>query len=387
MSCEGYGLLISKWVDGEAKADDARRAEAHVASCAPCRKLADEFRRNAGLLEAALGPEPFGHRIAGGVFGSLARREALWRWGARLGAAAAIILSVLLLRADRNADQKRFHDQITAALRVVEQMQSLLDKAHSSETVARETIVVPWPYEKTEGSPVGDQELPRAVAAGNPADPRPALPEKHPGTVAQDTIDASSDWETGNVTLAWNTDKLVFASLARPEVPVAYLVFRREDGTQEWGAPINQGVLFEPKFEDVTARGLTTYEYRFAALFGGYRHDSEDIARLKTPADLRVEFIGLFPTGFRFDVHVRVTGKWRSEIFIVNSGETIGDTRNGVDFSTGVIFRKAERLNRPGTQEFRQCATIETSSGRLFLWSGFSAVGSRDGLVDDERPR
>jgi hypothetical protein len=387
VSCEGYGLLISRWVDGEAKPEDARRAESHIASCAPCRKLADEFRRNAGLLEAALGPEPFGHRIAGNVFGSLARREALWRWGARLGAAAAIIVSVLLLRADRNADQKRFSEQITAALRVVERMQELLDKSQSSDTVARETIVVPWPYEKTDGTHAGDQELPRAVAAGGPADPRPLPPVKRPGTVAQDRIDASSDWETGNVTLAWNTDKLVFATPARLEAPVAYMVFRREEGKEEWGAPLNQGLLYEPRFEDVTARGLTTYEYRFAALFHGHLRVSEDIARLKTPADLRVEFIGLFPTGFRFDVHVRVNGEWRVAIFMVNSGETIGGPRNGVDFSTGVIFRKAERLNRPGTQEYRQCATLETASGRLFLWSGFSALGSREQLEADANLR
>ncbi|KAF0243638.1 MAG: hypothetical protein FD180_3209 [Planctomycetota bacterium] len=388
MSCEGYGLLISKWVDGEAKADEARRAEAHVESCAPCKKLADEFRRNAGLVEAALGPEPFGHRVAGSVFGSLARREALWRWGARLGAAAAILFALLLLRADRNDDQQRFHEQISSAMRVVEQMQLLLDKSQSSQSSARETVVIPWPYEREHGDHVADQELPHSVPGGGSVEPRPPLPEKHSGTIAQDRIDASSDWQTGNVALSWNVDSVRYARLNPVGPPPAFFVYRREEGTEDWGAPLNQGLLLEPRFEDVTARGLTRYEYRFAVIIAGQRHDSDDIARLKTPADLRVEFKGLFPGNtFGFVVHVRVNGKWHEEIFSVSPGETIGEPRNGVDFSTGVIFRKAERLNRPGTQEYRQCATLETPSGRLFLWAGFSALGSREHLVDDERSR
>ncbi|NUN51036.1 MAG: zf-HC2 domain-containing protein [Candidatus Brocadiae bacterium] len=77
MSCEAYGILISRWADGEATAEEARRVESHVAACPACRALAAEFRRNDGLVASAFGPETFGQRVATGVLGRLARREKL----------------------------------------------------------------------------------------------------------------------------------------------------------------------------------------------------------------------------------------------------------------------------------------------------------------------
>lgn len=393
MSCEGYGLLISKWVDGEAKPEEASRAESHIATCAPCRQLAEEFRRNTGLVEAALGPEPFGHRIAGGVFGSIARREALWRWGARLGAAAAILLAVFLLRADRDAEQRRYHELVTAALKVVEQRQSELDRMSVPAPAPKTEIAwFPYPvYMDRDGQPVEPLSLPPAVADGTKPEPRPHLPEKRPGTVAQDRVDAYADYETGNVALSWNMDRVIYASLRRPEPQPTFLVYRRQEGAEDWGVPLNSGLLFEPKFDDSTARGLTSYEYRIVALAGGIAYPSDEVARVQTPPDLRVEFKGRgtldSQTSFLFGVHVRVNGKWFDETFRVVPGEVIGGPRNGVDFSTGVIFRGAELSNQPQTQIRRLCSVIETPTGRLPLWAGSSALGSRDRLEADERPR
>ncbi len=393
MSCEGYGLLISKWVDGEAKPEEARRAESHVETCAPCRKLAEEFRRNAGLVEAAFGPEPFGHRIAGGVFGSIARRETLWRWGARLGAAAAILAAVLVIRADRDAERKRYQELVTVALKVVEQRQAELDRMHAEAPAPKTEIAwFPYPvYMDRDGQPVDPPALPPAVADGSKPDPRPRVPEKRPGTIAKDRVDAYADYETGNVALSWNMDRVVYASLRRQEPQPAFLVYRRQEGVEDWGVPLNEGLLLEPKFDDVTARGLTSYEYRIVAIAGGLPYPSDEVAHVKTPPDLRVEFKGRgtldAQTSFLFGVHVRVGGKWLDETFRVVPGEVIGSPRNGVDYSTGVIFRGADLANQPQTQIRRLCAIIETPTARLPLWAGSSALGSRERLETDERPR
>lgn len=393
MSCEGYGLLISRWVDGEAKPEDARRAEAHVASCAACRKLAEEFRRNAGLVEAALGPEPFGHRVAGGVFGSIARREAFWRWGARLGAAAAVIAVALLLRSDRESELRRTQEQVTAALKVVEQMQAALDRVQAREPATKTEIAwFPYPvYVDRDGKPVDAAALPPAVAEGTSPEPRTHVPEKRPGTVAQDRVDAYADWESGNVALAWNMDRVVYASFRASAPRPAFLVYRRVEGTEDWGAPLNEGLLVEPKFEDDTARGLTSYEYRIVALAGGVAYVSDETARVRTPHDLRVEFKGRgtlgAQTSFLFAVHVRVNRVWHEETFLVGPGETIGAPRNGVDFSTGAIFRGADLAHQPQTSIRRLCALVETPAARIALWQGSSALGTREHLETEDRAR
>ena len=63
MPCEHMGVLLSRYVDGEASAEDRRVVEGHVHECADCRKELEVFKRNEGLLAQA-----FSQEVAGEAF-------------------------------------------------------------------------------------------------------------------------------------------------------------------------------------------------------------------------------------------------------------------------------------------------------------------------------
>ncbi|MCE9581276.1 MAG: zf-HC2 domain-containing protein [Planctomycetes bacterium] len=384
MSCEGYGLLISKWVDGEAKPEEGQRAEAHIATCGACRKLAEEFRRNAGLLESALGPEPFGQRVAGSVFDRISRREAFVRWGGRLAVAAALLAAFLLVRSDRETERRQVSEQIQAAMRVVERMQESLERERSRRIeIVRvsEPPAVRDDAVKTAGPVEGPRPVPDEVVHHD-VQPVNHSPADH-DTFARDRVDASADdYETGAVAVAWKMDRAPGA---------VWFVYRRPEGSEDWGTPLNEVPLIEPKFRDATARGLMTYEYGVVALCFGTPRVADEIARVKTPPDLHVEFKGRGTlddqTSFMFSVRVRIGDKWSEESFRVRPGDAIGDKRGAVDFSTGAIFREASDSTDLRTRFRRLRAELETPAGRVSIWNGDRATGSRGRLEVDERPR
>ncbi len=57
-SCERFQTEIKAWLDGELPSLRMELLEAHLQACAPCRTLADHFRKLTTKLQEALDPVP-----------------------------------------------------------------------------------------------------------------------------------------------------------------------------------------------------------------------------------------------------------------------------------------------------------------------------------------
>lgn len=398
MSCEPFGLLISKWVDGEAKPEEIRRVEAHIASCPSCRSLAEEFRRNEGLVESAFGPESFGQQVAGGVLGSIARRETLLRWGARLAVAAGLLAAFLVFRADRERERSDFERRVDVALQALTGMQTeLASRPSVAPTPVREVVVkwypVPWPPSGDPGESVAHRPIGPSPDPG--VDGLPEEPDRRPGTIAMDRVDAYPDYETGAVALNWRMDRAPGA---------VFFVYRRGGGEDDFGAPLNDTPLTRPQFEDATGRALETYEYRVVAVVDGFPTVAVPIPRVTIPPDLQVQFLGS-GTGEKksaalVTVHVRRDGAWIEQTFTVEPGSPIGERVKDQDFSTGFRLERVEEALQTCTisdsnkdpeewQTYKKKvlrAVIRTPNGTVLLWKGAAAAGSHERLEVLELP-
>lgn len=386
MSCEKFGILISKWVDGEARAEEIRTVEAHVAECPFCRKLAEDFRRTSALVDAAFAGEPIGQRVARRVLSTIERRRTAIRWGVRVATAAALLLTFLIWRADRAAERREFARTVEAAMAVVKQMEASLtaERARPAEIV-REIVREPvFVYLPAGSMPAPDAAQPSDVAKDGsaPLDPSP----ERSGTIALDRVDALADGDTGFVSLAWKMNCSPAA---------VYFVHRRLAGEESFGDPINSSGLLTPEFEDTSAQGLTTYEYMVVAITPTGPVPSNVVARVTTPADLRIEFKGLGTVNDRpapmFGVSTRTQGVWSEPItWFPEAGERYGAT--GVYFKTCSKemrpytrhverFENGRRVIRPETYFISELrATLSTASGEIRLWNGSRVEGSRDRL-------
>lgn len=105
MDCEELKEILSGYVDGEARGDEGRVVEKHLAACAACRKLARRMRAvgaGVGRIESDVSPgfrETLFARME--REGLLAPRRSLFayslRWAAVPLAAAALLAVVLLM--------------------------------------------------------------------------------------------------------------------------------------------------------------------------------------------------------------------------------------------------------------------------------------------------
>lgn len=96
MNCEHCQAVIDDYVDGTLDAADRGRVEAHLASCAACRGLADDIRairRAAGTLERHQPPARVWTRLAASLEAERRTSAGLWR-GAPLALAATLLLAV-----------------------------------------------------------------------------------------------------------------------------------------------------------------------------------------------------------------------------------------------------------------------------------------------------
>lgn len=95
MNCEHYEAALNDSVDGTVDAASAAALEAHLAGCAQCRALADDFRAiraAARTLERHVPPPRTWHRIAEAVEADRRSRGFAWLSWRPLAAAAAILL-------------------------------------------------------------------------------------------------------------------------------------------------------------------------------------------------------------------------------------------------------------------------------------------------------
>ena len=95
MNCETHEAALNDSVDGTIDAATATALEAHLAGCAQCRAMADDFRAiraAARTLERHVPPARTWHRIADGVEADRRPRGFTWFSWRPLAAAAAILL-------------------------------------------------------------------------------------------------------------------------------------------------------------------------------------------------------------------------------------------------------------------------------------------------------
>jgi anti-sigma factor RsiW len=90
--CE-YSAKLVAWIDGEVPAGDAVEIARHLAACAECRSCAAEFRRVTRTFE----------EYCDAVLHASERRTTSWRKIALLAAAAAIMLTALVVYPRRHA--------------------------------------------------------------------------------------------------------------------------------------------------------------------------------------------------------------------------------------------------------------------------------------------
>jgi hypothetical protein len=379
-------VQISRWLDGEATPDEARQLQGHLDSCVSCRRLAEELRRNESLVESAFGPESFGQQVAGNVAATLRRRAFLLTWGGRVAAAAALVAILAWDRSGRNAQLRAFEEQIRVAERTAGAMEAAVAASSRPPQVVTDMVYVPYPVFVPEGSATREP-IPGGSGSHVSADPpREPAPDPRRGTIAMDRVDAYADPESGAVSLSWSMNRAP-GNL--------YCVYRRVAGTVDFGEPVNASPLVEPRFIDVTARGLTTYEYRIVALARGLPVVSNSMARLTTPPDLQIEFKGSGQigdkTGSIFEVQSRRGGRWERASFCVQPGNEIGEKVRDIDFATGIRLesvgeeRQPYTINpgRPDEQRLTRPvlrSRLSTRRGALYLWAGESAVGSRERL-------
>ena len=102
MSCQAFEALIALYVEGDLPGRDTPPVEEHLAVCADCRELLEDFRASQAAVKE-LGSEVVDAALLSAVrAGVLARiddrRVAVWPWVAALAAALALLVMLSPLR-------------------------------------------------------------------------------------------------------------------------------------------------------------------------------------------------------------------------------------------------------------------------------------------------
>ena len=102
MSCQAFEPLIALYVEGDLPGRDTPRVEEHLAVCADCRELLEDFKASQAAVKE-LGSEAVDAALLTAVrAGVLARvddrRVAVWPWVAALTAALALLAMLSPLR-------------------------------------------------------------------------------------------------------------------------------------------------------------------------------------------------------------------------------------------------------------------------------------------------
>ena len=151
MTCENMRDLLHALLDGELDAADARKMEAHVASCGRCDTELREYRKirramsvpsmsyqaPAGLRRRLMGPPRVATSAAPSTNGS-ARRHTLRGFAMGGILSSAIAACLMLFVVQHQEDQRIVGDAISAHLRAV-QGQHLMDVVSTDEQAVK-----PW---------------------------------------------------------------------------------------------------------------------------------------------------------------------------------------------------------------------------------------------------
>ncbi|MBI3098864.1 MAG: zf-HC2 domain-containing protein [Planctomycetes bacterium] len=392
MACEGFGLLLSRYVDGEGTPEERASVERHVAMCAGCRAEMKEFEQHEALVASALSSGPFGDRIVSRVQSVLQTRAAArrpdlrtvegWRivWGRvrpvvtapQNLAAAALLLASAGLYAD--------------SLGIVSQNRALQQKVTSLE----QAIVV---IQRQQASPVV-----RSSRDGTPA-PTPPVSSptaRPPGTsvaTASTEPDSSSEPAEGRLSPGRKPEtpsglpSMMLSVLPQPEgnrvywsvehapVGTQYALYRRSDADSDFLGPLNLESMDGFEFVDARVDPLRTYWYKVRAT-----HEDQPVLETPPVVVLSQGSLEIFYTGTMgeagvtkdragFKVRRLVDGQWVESYFRVALGQGVGGKAmcrplgREFDFASGYTLREIG----PAPQEktyFKEVFAPDPKSGR-----------------------
>jgi len=102
MSCQAFEALIALYVEGDLPGRDTPRVEEHLAVCAGCRELLEDFRASQAAVKELRSEAVDAALLTAVRAGVLARvddrRVAVWPWVAALTAALALLAMLSPLR-------------------------------------------------------------------------------------------------------------------------------------------------------------------------------------------------------------------------------------------------------------------------------------------------
>ncbi|GEM_PF-6169022 len=368
MPCEHMGVLLSRYVDGEASAEDRRVVDGHVRECAECRKELEVFSRNEALLGKAFSEEVAGEAFIADVLakaglvpsrpGPLRRR--LTRAAAviadflavpaRAAATVLVALSALLAWNSHAVHQQNqgLIEDINIALRQIQE--SNREKGELVDILRRMKSTIEQAAAKPANPPPDDvardpesAPLPAVVVNDPPRAEQPEPKHELKALLPTDFFHSVSAFSSvEGVFLRWETKT--------PSGKVAFDVFRQDLPGSEFHGPLNKSpILRQFAYLDEGARPASTYAYQIVAVPETGEPEKSRAIEIHTLGDIRIQNNGVMSTGAvsrsLIDVQRYVDGRWVSSIFQVAEGQPIGgpqyckETKGEVDFTTGCVLR------------------------------------------------
>lgn len=375
MPCEHMGVLLSRYVDGEASTEDRRVVDAHVRECADCRKELEVFGRNEALLGKAFSEEVAGEAFIADVLAKAglapSRPGPLRRRLTRAAASIALFLSVparavatvlvglsaILAWNSYTVHQQNqgLMDDINIALRQVQDSNDHERELLELVRLMKDAIVLATA--KPENPPPVDvvrnpesSPPPAVVVDDPPPAEQPGPKQEFKALLPTDffhSVSAVSSVE--GVLLRWETKP--------PVGMVAFDVFRQDLPGAEFHGPLNATRIAKQLcYLDEGARPASTYAYQIKAVPEVGEPETSRAIEIHTIGDLKIQNNGVMSMGTEsrslIDVQRYVDGRWVSAIFPVAEGQPIGgrqyckETKGEVDFTTGCVLRRITEEER-----------------------------------------
>lgn len=352
---EEWGLLISKYIDGEVTPSEKLLVQGHLKQCKDCQRLYETFVSNEGLVRDTLIDESLGDQVADDVIKSIkTSRQVIKPHTFPRFAKYAIAAALLLLVAG---------GVIAAVSMMIDSAKDDMRQQYAREIEMQRnalTALVDWVK--------ADEREQKKVSV------KTAL-ENSKG----DTIYASF----------LGTSVYVCAKFEETGKMNRFDLFRRVEGNQEFDGPINRVNLASPNFEDKDVIPGRKYYYMFKGYDDAGKVIPSQVVSVKVPAPTEItpDMTGIFflsingENAATFVVKKNFNGRWMSREFKVFVGDEIGDTyydflsNKTYDFRTGFKLAKLEESDQiwhvadgVATQRVNYVATLQKASITRFVW-------------------
>lgn len=390
MACEGYGLLLSRYVDGEGTPEERASVERHVALCAPCRAEMKEFERHESLVAAALASGPFGERLVTRVQSALGSAPARRRPDLRTAAGWRLVWSRVrpVLTAPQNlaaaalllASAGLYADSlgIAAQNRVLRQDVSNLEQAIAAIQRQQMAPLVKAPPTGLPSEIVPEHgPAPAHTVVVGVAPPRvpPDSPTTEPASAIREPEIVSGVPALMLNVLPQPEGNHVYWSVEHAPVGTLYALYRRAESEPDFSGPLNAGALDGFEYVDQRIDPLKTYWYKVKATH-------EDAPVVETPpvvvlsqGDLEIVYngtmgeAGVTKDRASFKVRRLVEGQWVESTFRVAPGKEVGHVAIcqalGREFNFGSRFVLREIGPAPHEKTYlKETFTPDPKTGR-----------------------